>query len=461
MPEVGVPRMIRLVSLGGALSAVVTVAAREETTPIEGALLLLALVGGAFALGASALARRDWFHPSAFPVLYVSVTLSFPALYLVFIGGSVGAINPSDVSGEVIAIFGLTIVGLLAGVFAGTRVRAPGSSSSRLIDPRRLRLLGRGTLFVSLVLRGTVLAANAGGRYGEGSVNFGAGQALDNLAVALFFVGCCLVVVGNLHIEGKAVGRWDLLLLAGFATPTLVSGSRGELIAPFLFVCWAHHTYVRTIGLKLLVGLTLITLVVFQGVLGIRAGESFYGGLQEGTERTLIAVGTPLLITHSLVERVPGGFSGGDTYVAAAKRQLPGPIAVAVFGPPDDTGTFVFREIMNFDSPDAGFGFSFPSESYLNFGLPGAFGAAVLAGLIVGLAFVPRPALPTRAAHLLYPVIVVWMPFALKADALAQVKTVLYPMLIFTLAFALSRSARALARPASDRRGEPKIGEGT
>jgi hypothetical protein len=130
----------------------------------------------------------------------------------------------------------------------------------------------------------------------------------------------------------------------------------------------------------------------------------------------------------------------GSTYVAALQRQLPGPIALEILGPPTDTASFELRQMLGFYDPDAGFGFSLPAEGFLNFGLVGVVGACVVTGLLLGGSYARRPAgLPDRALHVLYPLIVASLPLSLRADAVQQIKTVLYPMVFAAVVFALAR----------------------
>jgi hypothetical protein len=432
-----VSQLVVLTAGGAALAAGLGISS-DSPQEVRAAFVLLAGACGTVAIAAPALRERRWFDPLAFPLLYVVVALSAPVIYLVLLRRPFGALQPESVPLEAITVFGLTIAGLVVGLVAGRRFDLLDDLPSRALDARSLLIFGRSSLVLAVLLRGYTVASQLGQRYGEQSVGFGLDKSLDNLAVALFFSGCCLVVLGNLHSR-RAVLSWaDLGLLTGFVLPTLISGSRGELAAPLIFVMWARHTFVRPLGFRLLAIIAITTLVVFQGILGVRSGQGFYDGLSPASERTLIAIGSPLLVTKLLVDRVPGGYSGGATYVAALKRQLPSPIAGAFFGPPDDTGTFVLREILNLRSPDAGLGFSFPSEAYLNFGLYGAFGIAAGVGLLIGLAWTSSARLPTRATEVFYPVLVAWLPLNFRADALQQIKVVLYPMVFLAACLVVS-----------------------
>ena len=64
--------------------------------------------------------------------------------------------------------------------------------------------------------------------------------------------------------------------------------------------------------------------------------------------------------------------------MAAFERQLPSPIAIPLFGPPDDTAARRFRALVGFNNPNQGIGYSIPAEGYLNFGRFGVFGICLL-----------------------------------------------------------------------------------
>jgi hypothetical protein len=180
--------------------------------------------------------------------------------------------------------------------------------------------------------------------------------------------------------------------------------------------------------------------------------------MSAAVERTLGAVGTPVFITNRLVQSVPSAwpFALGSTYVAAVERQLPGPLATKIFGPPTGTGTFVFRRILHYTNPNNGFAFALPSEGYLNFGLEGALLAGGALGLFLAWAYRQQSAdTVTQARHLLYPLAVATIPESLRSDAVASVKLILYPMLLLALAFWLARRHGVPATAATARPGAP------
>ncbi|MDQ3648282.1 MAG: oligosaccharide repeat unit polymerase [Actinomycetota bacterium] len=386
------------------------------------------------------LGAGDWFHPTVLPLGYVVLSLTAPTVYLVLAGRPLEAI-PSDVTVELVVLFALTIVGLSLGLVAGLRL-TPGGVDKGVAPPDylRVRALGRLCLLVSVVVRAYTVATKLGQPYGTGSVGFGLAQTADKLALFLLFGGAVLVIVANTQLVGRIVTRTDIVLFAAFALPTLVSGGRNDLLAPLIFAVWAHHTRVRAIrGRTLLAGLLAVT-VLFQAVAGLRAGDGLNEGPRIALERTLTAVGTSTVDASETLRRVPGAmeFEHGSTYVAALLRQLPGPLANSMLGTPDDTGAYVFRRLIGFDNPNAGFDFSLPSEGYLNFGLYGAIVAGGALGLLWGFAYRRQVIGSHGVGALLYGVVLATVPL-LRSDALSQIKWLLYPMTMVLVAFVICR----------------------
>ena len=434
------------VFLSDALSAI-----SSETTSLS--TLTLVSVGflaiAPFAL-VSRLPGRDWFNPFALPLVYVTVSLFAPVLFLTTLLRPLASLPPSAVSPKLVMVFLLTVLGMTVGIVVSVLLtrRARVELRQNISYPRML-LLGRALTIIALVARASSAFLSWGTPYGEGVVSFGLGNFLDNLASSSFFGGMILVVVANAHLTHNIWARFDIAAYLLFAVITLSVGSRGELIAPTLFVIYAHHTLVRRISLAPAMVMAFAAIFLFQGIAGVRSNTDFYGGSLPAIERVLTSVASPIYVTTELLAIVPSHYphTNGSTYLAAMQRQLPGPLSVAMFGAPSATGTYVFRDLVGFDSPDAGVAFSLPSEGYLNFGMPGAFFVPLLVGLVLGYAFRKQVPVPTRALHLLYPVVVATLPLSLRSDALTQLKTVLYPILILYIAYRwIARSGKG-SRP--------------
>jgi oligosaccharide repeat unit polymerase len=389
------------------------------------------------------LSHRDWFYPFAFPLGYVGVALIAPLLYLLLTRAPIGALQPQDITLEGVLILALTLLGLYAGTAMGLRL-TPSAISPTSQDGVRyglLRSYGRLGMGAAALLHTYGIAPSLGRPYGLGAVgDFSLQRSVDNLSVFLLFASVVLVTVANARLGPHVAHPIDLILFAAFAVPTLVLGSRGELVPPLLFALWARHTYVRRLRLSAALLLALGLVVAFQGVGGVRAGAPFYEDAGAALERTLQAIGTPVQVTSGLALRLPqtDSYTDGRTYVAALQRQLPSPLAIPLLGEPDQTGTFVYRDVIGFSDPNAGFAFALPAESYLNFGLVGSLGVALLVGGLLGYAYMKHSRLPTRPLHVLYPMLISALPLSLRTDAVFQIKIVVYPLLLIVLAYALA-----------------------
>jgi hypothetical protein len=180
------------------------------------------------------------------------------------------------------------------------------------------------------------------------------------------------------------------------------------------------------------------------------------GGYDSTAPNTVVGdlinnVSSPLYVTNEIVQRVPSIFpyTEGSTYLEALKRQLPGPIANGLFGPPTDTGAYQFRVIEGYYNPNQGYSFALPAEGYLNFGVVGVALAGMVLGLSLGLSWNRTRGVPQRARQIVYPVILVALPVGLRSDALTQIKLVLAPVVIVAIVLAICR----LPSSASQRSG--------
>ncbi len=453
---VDIERVVPWAAVGGALLMTLVAASRYVGDSSRLAVVAVGAIATYLILIRGLVVRRDWFHPLVFPVVYFAISLFVPLLYLVILNQPLSSLRPTAVTTTLVAVFSASLGGLILGAVGGLRVKVLRETPrERALDYHRLRWTARLSLLAALPPRGYSVITKIGQPYGQGQFDFGITKTLDNVAVALFLVGVILSVLANVRLSGRLAGRWELLLAGAFVVITLASGSRGELIAPALFVVWAQHRWVRPIRLRHAVALLAAVVLLFQGVAGVRKDQPFWDGAAAAAERTLIAVGVPLQVTSAVIRAVPDSyaFRQGSTYVAAVKRQLPSPVANRLFGNPDDTGSFVVREVTGFSDPNQGQGFALPAEGYLNFGLPGALLSALLVGALLGVAYRQQASIASRWQHLLYPVVLTALPYGLRADALAQIKQVLYPLALLGAALWLCRrEARSLRAPPIVRR---------
>lgn len=437
--------LIFAVLLGVGLAFLLNVDWREVAQPALIAVISTTLIV-TLGPGTSSLSilRRDWFHPLVAPVMYVLFALMAPLLYLSFSRRPIGEVTSHDASALTTLVIGFCGLGFVLGVrlvLMSMRNWQTGHPNAFGMRHVRLRWLGRMLLLVALIARILVISQQLGRAYGQGSVRSGGIMVLDNVASICFFSGFVLTVLGNVVLRSRVLGKSEAILSCLYLLSALYVGNRSEFIAPAILILFSQHEFVRRMRLGGLAASTLFVLLVGQIVLGTRSGILPELAPQPVIERVLVDYVSPVFITNEIVTVVPlvSPFRGGSTYFAGLKRQLPSPIANAMFGPTDDTGSFVFRSLIGFQSQDAGFGFSLPSEGYLNFGIPGGLGAGFAAGAITAYAYRRWNKNISRPINVLYPIILATLPLNLRTDLLGQVKSILYPMVLVWLAFRLSR----------------------
>lgn len=390
----------------------------------------------------------DWFHPLAMPVTYMAFALLVPLGYVIAAQRPVAGAVPGDVSIQLVGTLALTVAGFVTGVLVSLQCVAAGHGADVPRRWERVLLAGRVLLVIAIVMRTYSTVRGWGSPYGRGAVNFGREGTVQTVTDFLSVTAPALIVLAEVRIRGTVAGPIDLALFVGFCVVTLVAGSRGELLAPVIFGLWVHHRCVRPIPLRVVVSSCVVVALIFQGIQGVRAGESPLTSPRAAIERTLTSVGVPLQVTSLTTANVPShaSYRLGDTYVESLKRQLPGVVAVRIWGEPSETGTFALRRILQFNSPDAGLGFALPAESYMNFGVAGALVIALLIGLLYGYAYAKQAGVAlSRASHLLYGFLIATLPLSLRADAVLQIKAVLYPAVAVAIVLGACRDRRLTA----------------
>jgi len=434
-------------------------------------LVFLAVLGIPLLLGLRRSLHRDWFHPLAYPAVYFVIALFLPDIFELATNTSVSAAFPiADISTRLLIVLGLTCAGFLSGLTFLLAIqssvphnRADNGRSSvtkSMIDYRRLRTYGRWLLFLGLVAGALRWYLHRGAAYGANQTSYGSASTATTIAGGLLFIGTILVAVSNGRLtHQRTLTRQDDVLFVGCAAFSLLSGSRGDLLPPLLFLLWAHHTYIRRLRIRLLLPLTVILLVLFAIVAHVREPSTTLTSASGApihhsvVDSTLNDISSPSWLTANILVLVPSehAFYGGVTYVADIERQLPGFVSNALLGPVSTsstpTGTYAYRELIGYTDSNVGFGFSFPSESYLNFGMVGTFVIAGLVGLFMAWAYRRHSPSASRPLHLIYPVAIAILPNVVRTDALGGIKLILYPCIFLYIAYLLAK--RPLQRQAA------------
>ena len=251
-----------------------------------------------------------------------------------------------------------------------------------------------------------------------------------------------IVAAHRMARSPRLLARLDWVLIGGLILLIALRGSRGNAIA-LLLVLTLAHTQRR--GKVLAVAVGAIVMAVF-GVVVLQY-RSAAAGHETSASAANILIGdmtVAAFTTGATAEVVPHevGYAHGATLLAALERQLPSPIAIPLFGPPNDTAARRFRDLVGFSNPNQGIGYSIPAEGYLNFGRFGVFGICLLVGLLFAWGYARIDLGAARTSRLLYPVMVAVLPFGLRSDSLGFTKSILYAAILIQVAVILARRSQ-------------------
>jgi hypothetical protein len=407
--------------------------------------------------------HAGWFHPLSLPFATLAVMSLGAVLWVHFTHEAIGllydagnqpavtstlAVGVSIVACEALA---LVVLGYIVGVgaaFVLSKQAKPAAADGRwpMFRYGDMRRGGFLLLATGAVAQVAVAVIERGTTYGANQLQYGLASVLAPGAATALLVGLILVTLTGSHTVKprylrKLLRDREWVALSLYMLAVVVTGERGLLINPFVYLAWVYSTQVRVIAIKWIVAGVVLALIGGSAISHYRSE----GGLSPGSPSTIIGnavgdVSSPAWLTQQTVIHVPSttGYTHGSTYLAAVEAQLPGPLARAV-GAPTRTASAVFRNIIGFSNPNQGFAESLPSEAYLNFGLPGCAGVGLFLGALMGWAWRKHRATAVRARDLLYPVLLAGLIGGFRSDALTQIKEVLYPMLIVWFLMGLYR----------------------
>ncbi|MEO5920112.1 MAG: O-antigen polysaccharide polymerase Wzy, partial [Pseudolysinimonas sp.] len=277
--------------------------------------------------------------------------------------------------------------------------------------------------------------------YGADQLVYDVDTVVGVLGGSLVPVGALLVMHGNMKVRNRPLAAFDWILLGAIVLITLVFlGNRSEVIAPVVLFLWfqlgSRGRFSRTIVVGVIAAAGAAFAVIAQ--LRVRASGAEAYPL---VENILVDTSSPVLLTSDVTRLVPSqvDFFWGSTYVEALKYMLPGPVSRALFGDPTGTGAFVYRDLIDFHSTGQGWGFAQPTEAYMNFGFAGVIVIAALLGVLY--AWAHQSALRTRdgVRSLIYPLLLSYLAFGVRSDALGQLKSIVYPLIIIIVALAVEK----------------------
>lgn len=410
---------------------------------------LVGVVGVALGVARSRQERGnvDFFYPLLFPLIYVLVAFLAPAWYILVAGKSFSLVSPSALAPNTAVIMMVAVIGMALGL--ASRFKPPVGGPGMESDPKAQLYIGRLLLLFPLLRAGQYAVSDAILTRGVAQTTYGAATFIDTATEAM--VPLALLLILNAHrsllLEGL-LSRVDWALVLGFVVLTGSTGERGQVVTAGICLLYAYTR--RRPGI-------VVVVAVLAGILAFAAAMSSYRQVVRGGEGNEDALGSIMadlsafVFTTGVTARevpISRGYLWGETYAISLVRQLPSPIANWFLGPPYDTGTYVFRDIIGYSNPDSGLAFSTPAEGYLNFGTGGVFGACFLVGLFISWAY-SRSSWPVlTGASLIFPVTMAVLPTALRSDALGSIKSVLYPFVLGSLILLLAAAIAGGVTPA-------------
>lgn len=385
------------------------------------------------------LGRLDFFHPLVFPLSYIIVSFLAPIWITFATNDPVGSLSrpvPISPITPLLLCVGVMMfaVGAAVPFRSPTPSRRDGISDDVTLQSAVARAsLGRLLLVVAIGVsayqyaRGGVLLRTVNQNDVGSADSIGAFAKL--IAVAAVLV---LVSAGTAINPQKVLSRGDLFLVLLLIVSIGVRGNRNAAITVMLLliVAFSHARGKRRLGLLLggFMGALVFAVMTVQyrnSILGSESTQSWWRGILADLAPVDFSVGA---VAAAVPSSVP--YAHGATLWEAIVRQLPGPIAVHLFGNPTDTGAFVFRSIIGLSDPRQGVGFSLAGEGYLNFGILGLAGTCFGVGLFFAYSYSRHDLGSPTVRGWAYALLVSVLPFALRSDFLGGIKVVLYPLLI-------------------------------
>lgn len=460
------------------------------------------------------LGRLDFFHPLVFPLIYVAVSFLAPVWATFVSGYAVGSLSrDNSVAANTPFLLCLGVAGFAAGAAmhfpvprgpAGhrmdrvaysqfdrkrgarkstNRVRRRGSEGSEAsvcdtsvnlprdgdrVGPTRNRVLG-GTMLICgrLLIFGTLtivfyqLARGGVLARGLNQTEYDLNDTFAVLTKLLPLTALVLICSGSALLgHAKVLTRFDLVLLGLVVAGIGVRGTRNTEVAVILMLLFIYTRRVATVrwrvvvlGLMAAVALMLVVLRYRNSALGIQSDRAWWAGLLGDLAPAAFSVGVVASLVPSSVP-----YAYGSTVLAAVVRQLPGPLAVAVFGDPTNTGARIFRDMVGANNDNAGVGFSIPAEGYLNFGVAGLVAFCFLMGLGLSWSYSRVDLGSGKVTRMVYPILIGVLPMALRSDLLGAMKLALYPALLMLAVVLLGRSLNPAVRAMSGRVDASRLG---
>lgn len=390
--------------------------------------------------------RADWLAPSGLPSIYVFASFLLPT-YAMFAQGQRFSIFTQESLSESTP----TLVATCAlSFFLGASFRPRKKVTTQLPGDAPGALARVGTvLFVATLLLNVYLLTSRGVAVrGQQQTTY---TGLSFIGPLVNMMGPCSILMLLASKESaKLKGIWappPALAAVVLISLIVLNGDRASAVGiVFLLLYGATRNKARTAALILT--LAAVTMLAAQ-VSEYRQGAA--GGASQITTADS-TLGDLSVVTYTLgatAAHVPSemNFAYGSSILDGAIRQLPSPLALRLLGPPEGSGTLRFRQIVGYQDPNNGLGFSLPAEGYLNFGLLGAGIICLFLGLLLSFLYgLSQSHAGTTLGKYLYPLALSSFAFALRSDFYGAVKGFLYPAIFLWLALMFSQHRSKAAR---------------
>lgn len=412
--------------------------------------------------------RRRWrqpealFHPLAGPLVYLTYALLIPQIYMMVTGNGIGSIPNSTLTAASVSVMCLTVLSFVSGIALARSIFNDKPTTSDTLSSHTIEhsswgfLVAAGRILLLIAFIAKLFQALTEGSvftsvYGANQLSYDFGKAVAVAGEGLIPIGCIMVMHGNVAREHLPLRIVDGVLLgAVLAVSVVFLGSRADAIAPAILFAWFWVRSGRTIGWKAGLAAIGIAGVAFLAIWRLR-NNSTGGNIYPLWEQLLWQSSSPQLVTGRVTELVPASadFYFGSTYLHALINILPGPISRAILGDVSGTGALVYRQLIDFQDPNQGFGFAFPAEAYLNFGYVGVGLISAFTGALFYVAYRWAYSNRTAVAPIVYPLLLSYLPYGLRSDFLSQLKNLLYPVLFVAIVFLVLRHWPGVRRRAS------------
>ncbi|MEP6526113.1 MAG: O-antigen polysaccharide polymerase Wzy [Nocardioidaceae bacterium] len=391
---------------------------------------------------AADLGHVDVFHPCVFPVVYLHISFLFPTWLLLINGEPLLGFTRADLSPDTSLLVAVSLVTYDLGSLLALGRGASSRPSEHPTAPGFLLVVGR-ALTLLLIAQSVFTWIHGGaGTRGLAQTSFTTADSLSAFALVFAPAATLLLAWGGRGVDHHGSPRLlpsDLVLLSALLVMTSVNGARGSSLVIVLTVLlvYSHHLAKRwVIPVALL--LVLVGAVVISAY---RSGAAVGTVSQSPAHRIADDWSVATYSIGATAQAVPSqrDFEWGRTYLVSAVRQVPSPISNRLLGPPTDSASYIFRDLIHFNNPDQGLGYTLPAEGYLNFGWAGLIAVSLLYGAAVSYSH-RWFRVGNRSLNCLYLIVVATLPLSVRSDALGAVKAVLYPYLLIGGVLAVARS---------------------